>query len=90
MMCQWCDPGRRFLQLLAESEQIKAGKQTDERRGIAIAMRVAFSFDLVDDESVRSDRAANAIMTRSPTFSPAAETTTPPQTSGPAAPRRGR
>src|SRR6267378_1018910 len=26
-------------------------------------------------------------MTRSPTFSPAAETTTPPQTSGPAAPR---
>src|SRR5580704_18882903 len=54
--------GSPFLQLLAESEQIKAGKQTDERRGIAIAMRVAFSFDLVDDESVRSDRAANAII----------------------------
>ena len=40
-------PGSPLLQLLAESEQIKAGKQTDERRGIAIAMRVAFSLDLV-------------------------------------------
>ena len=43
-------PGSPLLQLLAEGEQIKAGKQTDERRGIAIAMRVAFSLDLVDDE----------------------------------------
>jgi hypothetical protein len=54
--------GSPLLQLLAESEQIKAGKQTDERHGIAIAMRVAFSLDLVDDESVGSDRAANAVI----------------------------
>jgi len=54
--------GSPLLQLLAESEQIKAGKQTDERRGIAIAMRVAFSLDPVDDESVGSDRPANAVI----------------------------
>src|SRR5271165_7030695 len=54
--------GSPLLQLLAEGEQIKTGKQTDERGGIAIAMRVAFSLDLVDDESVGSDRAANAII----------------------------
>ena len=54
--------GSPLLQLLAEGEQIKTGKQTDERRGIAIAMRMAFSLDLVDDESVGSDRAANAII----------------------------
>jgi len=54
--------GAPLLQLLAEGEQIKAGKQTDERGGITIAMRVALSLDLVDDESVGSDRAANAII----------------------------
>ena len=54
--------GSPLLQLLAEGEQIKAGKQTDERGGITIAMRVALSLDLVDDESVGSDRAANAII----------------------------
>src|SRR6516225_11618368 len=54
--------GSPLLQLLAQGEQIKAGKQTDERGGIAIAMRVAFSLDLVDDESVGSDRAANAVI----------------------------
>ena len=54
--------GAPILQLLAEGQQIKAGKQTDERRGIAIAMRVAFLLDLVDDESVGSDRAANAVI----------------------------
>jgi hypothetical protein len=43
-------------------EQIKAGKQTDERRGIAIAMRVLFSLDLIDDKSVGGDRAANAVI----------------------------
>jgi hypothetical protein len=35
-------PGPPLLQLLAEGKQIKAGKQTDERRGIAIAMRCSF------------------------------------------------
>src|ERR1700730_5531106 len=53
-------PGSPLLQLLAEGEQIKAGKQTDDRRGIAIAMRAAFLLDMVDDKSV--DRAANAVI----------------------------
>jgi hypothetical protein len=54
--------GSPLLQLLGEGEQIKACKQTDERRRITIAMWVAFSLDLVDDESVGSDRAANAVI----------------------------
>src|SRR5690349_5225103 len=54
--------GSPLLHLLSESEQIKAGEQTDERRSIAITMRVAFSLDLVDDESVGRDRAANAVI----------------------------
>src|SRR5438552_1297363 len=54
--------GSPLLHLLSESEQIKAGEQTDERRGIAIAMRVAFCLDPVDDESVGRDRAANAVI----------------------------
>ena len=52
--------GSPLLQLLAESEQIKAGKQTDDRRGIAIAMRVVFSLDLVDDDSVDSTVACSS------------------------------
>jgi hypothetical protein len=60
--------GSPFLQLLAESEQIKAAKQTDERRGIAIAMRVAFSLDLVDDESVGSDTGRHLPGPRSAVF----------------------
>src|SRR5215472_4123887 len=37
-------------------------EQTDERRGIAIAMRVALALDPVDDKSLGSDRAANPVI----------------------------
>jgi hypothetical protein len=70
--------GSPLLQLLAEGEQIKAGEQTKERRGIAIDA-VTFSLDLVDYESVRSDRAANAVIRIASTApSPAAARRRPP------------
>src|SRR5260370_20820271 len=54
--------GAALLQLLAQGDELEAGEEVEERRGVAVEMRMAFGPDPVDNEGIGGDRSTKAVI----------------------------
>src|SRR5712691_11086685 len=54
--------GAALLQLLAQGDELEAGEEAEERRGVAVEMRMAFGPDPVDNEGIGGDRSTKAVI----------------------------